>query len=122
MVALRKSLNFKETKFIECSQCPCLMMLTRSRFGLCYVCPCGEVHGANQQTGEALGIPADKETRQLRVKAHQIFDNWWKQKGLKRRRAYRQLALLLNLEQKDCHIAMFDKVQCLKLINILERL
>lgn len=60
-----------------------------------------------------LGIPVDKETRQLRIKAHEAFDALWQPMGSVskeyRSAAYRWLAE--ELDVYDPHIAEMDKEQ-----------
>lgn len=82
-----------------------------SRYPLCQA-----AHGADPQ-GNPLGIPANKETKQARIVAHNKFDGYWKAKGLHRNQAYKLLQDLMELEPKDAHIAMFNKEQCLELVK-----
>jgi ssDNA-binding Zn-finger/Zn-ribbon topoisomerase 1 len=70
---------------LTCPICEKKMILrTDSRFkkhGLWYSCvdfpACRGAHGAHKD-GEPLGKPADQETKDLRVQAHQLFDQIWK--------------------------------------------
>jgi ssDNA-binding Zn-finger/Zn-ribbon topoisomerase 1 len=77
---------------------------------------CEAAHGANPD-GTPLGIPANKETKQARMAAHDKFDPYWKQKGLHRNQAYKLLQDLMGLSPTEAHIAMFSKEQCIELIN-----
>lgn len=81
---------------------------------------CQAAHGADP-SGNPLGKPANKETKQARIGAHEKFDSYWKQKGLQRNQAYKLLQDIMELSPKDAHIAMFSKEQCLELIKRLER-
>lgn len=67
-------------------------------------------------SGEPLGTPADPETRQWRIKAHDAFDRVWKQWGYTREEAYNLLSLLMNVPLKDAHIANFNLEQCKKVV------
>jgi len=58
--------------------------------------------------------PADYETRQERIKAHDLFDIIWKSGKLKRTTAYRMLAMYLDTKSEDTHIGMFDKETAIK--------
>jgi hypothetical protein len=103
---------------VFCPSCYCCMMLREGKYGKYYECVCGLLHGAHPD-GSLLGIPADRRTRKLRVKAHKVFDSWWKSLGLKRKKAYRHLAIIMSVPQQKAHIAMFDEEQCRTLINLL---
>jgi len=109
-------------KRLLCPKCGSLMTLRDSRFGKFYGCSafpkCKETHGAHQGTGEPLGIPANKETRQARIQAHDAFDKIWKSRQMKRQEAYHWLSGQLGIERKACHIGMFNKEQCQKVIAI----
>ena len=108
-------------KTLTCPGCGGLMYLKKGKHGKFYGCTnfpeCREVHCAHQDTGEPMGIPADKETRQWRLKAHEVFDKLWRNGGWKRSEAYRWLAKVMGLDKKEAHIGMFDMAQCKKLIR-----
>lgn len=88
-----------------------------------YGCPryplCTEIHGAHEN-GEPYGVPADKETRQLRIVAHEAFDKFWKEGIIRRQFAYECLQECLGLTSSEAHIGKFTKEQCLKLIDAIE--
>lgn len=73
-----------------------------------------------------MGILADRETRSLRRKAHEIFDPIWQyyiysgRKSHKDARgsAYVWLAKKMNLLIDDCHIGKFDRQKCQRVIEI----
>lgn len=69
---------------------------------------CGATVGTfKKDTDIAMGLLADKETSQMRVKVHRLFDRFWK--GNKtRKRNYQKLANELGIEEENCHFAMMD--------------
>lgn len=95
------------------------MVLRPSRFGQFWGCEnfpeCRATHGAHPD-GRPLGHPADRETKQFRIQAHEIFDRWWHSRNMKRSEAYRAMQRLMDLSPDQAHIAMFDKEQCQQLI------
>ncbi len=112
--------------FVSCATCHREMRLCNTPHGVGYVCgECGARHGAHQKTGEPLGQPAkDKETRQLRVDAHEALDALWRGRGAKmtRDQAYAWLAEEMGLTSTECHIARFDAAQCEIAIRLCEGL
>ncbi len=107
---------------IFCPSCNVLMVFRQSRYGAFYGCPnypeCDMAHGANQKTGQPLGTPADKETRQWRVKAHKVFDKLWTTNLMTRKDAYDFMHEAFALNSEDAHIAKFDSKQCAYLCAI----
>lgn len=67
--------------------------------------------------------PADAETRQLRHKCHEAFDPLWKEKRRFRNRwrAYKWLIAVMGTRPERTHIGMFDRQQCMRLLELLER-
>jgi ssDNA-binding Zn-finger/Zn-ribbon topoisomerase 1 len=113
------------------------MVLRESRYGLMYGCSqypqCRGTHGAHAD-GAPLGRPADGETKKLRIRAHELFDQLWKP-GLHpgiaslvnrfendRQTAYRWLQQSMNLTRDQAHIGNFDKAECEALIRHLKKL
>lgn len=92
--------------------------LADKRFFRC--APCGAYVGCHQGTWTPLGRLANAALRQAKVAAHAAFDRLWQFKmnrdGLKkheaRGRAYAWLAGEMGIDPKDCHIGMFDVVEC----------
>ena len=86
---------------------------------MCYWCKdCDAYVGTHNNTDRPLGIMANKELRQLRMKCHAKFDGLWKSGYLKRRQAYKYLSELM--EKGEAHIGGFNKEECLKCLNKLE--
>lgn len=78
-------------------------------------------HGAHANSGEPLGTPANKETKEWRMKAHKIFDNLWKSGKMKRQEAYKWMQINLALDSRDAHIGKFDIDTCKWLIECIEK-
>lgn len=115
---------------MDCPECDGKLVLKDGKFGIFYGCEryretgCKGAHNCHKRTAEPLGIPADWETRQLRKKAHEVFDLLWKAKSLSnmsRQDAYRWMQANLGLSESDAHIAKLDKAGCEKLIRAVDR-
>lgn len=113
-----------------CPECGSDLILRESKkykriFWGCITFPeCDSGHGAYQYgelRGEPLGIPANKETKQWRMKAHAIFDKLWKDKLMSRKDAYKHLQLIMSIPKDIAHISMFNIYQCKKLIEVLNK-
>lgn len=112
---------------LKCPECGGIMCLKTGQYGWFYGCvrwpECRAIHSAHKsgpQEGLPLGIPADAETRKLRIEVHVRFDRLWRTKE-GRRRAYAVMAGHLGISTADCHISRFDKGACLKAIGLLEQ-
>jgi len=111
---------------VKCPEpgCKSNLKLRDSKYGIFYGCPrwpdCDGKHGAHQATGEPLGIPATKETREARIQAHAEFDKLWlgPKKVMSRRDAYKVMAEEMGMDK--LHIGSLDKAQCEKLISLLK--
>lgn len=57
---------------------------------------------------------ANKEIRELRKKAHELFDPLWQTGLMKRKEAYKKLAKFLDL--KEAHISWLTKEQLMLVI------
>lgn len=84
---------------------------------------CHKVSVKHSHTGtEPLGRLADKNLRYWKSQAHMAFDPLWKDGEKKyfksRAKAYNWLADVLNLENKDCHIGLFDVYYCKQVIEV----
>lgn len=91
---------------------------TETQYGVRYSCPvggCTVVLWAG-----STSTPADYETRQVRIRAHDAFDRLWKSGSLTRYACYRQLAKYLKLSREQVHIGMFDIKQCEAVIQFSE--
>lgn len=66
--------------------------------------------------GMTLGRLANKELRSWKKQAHEAFDKLWRDKHIGRDTAYENLADALNIPDKYCHIGMFKKDTCIKVV------
>ena len=85
-----------------------------------YICkPCGAWVGVHKDSKKfaPLGVLANAELREARIKAHAAFDSLWKNK-MTRRDAYKWLMKRLGLSSKQCHIGMFDVYMCKKVVEV----
>lgn len=114
-------------KIPQCADCNSPMVLRKSikyksPFWGCSKYPdCKGTHGAHPD-GRPLGVPANAETKQWRIKAHDIFDTLWKcsQISMTRKKAYALLAKELGVE--EVHIGESDIEACKKIIKASEKL
>ena len=74
--------------------------------------------GVHAITGEPLGRLANKELRELKKKAHSMFDPLWKFGKMTRTEAYAWLSTRLGLSLAECHIGMFDEETCRRVIEL----
>lgn len=67
--------------------------------------------------------PADATTRKIRIVAHCAFDALWKghSKMLNRRYAYEMLSKHMGLPGEKTHIGMFDRNQCVEVLNFVTK-
>lgn len=84
--------------------------------GFCYFCTeCGAYVGTHtRRPFEAMGILADRDMRQMKMKCHEIFDQKWKGKKHKhhaRDLAYQRLAKKMKIDVADCHFGYMDMEQ-----------
>jgi hypothetical protein len=92
-------------------------------YGLIWICPsypdCDAyvgVHKSGEYMNYPLGSLADKELRELRKKAHSVFDTIWKTSRLERGQAYRWMQEIMKIDHVlDCHIAEMNPKQCQEL-------
>ena len=90
------------------------------KYDKCYLCRNCRASVGTHPNGDPLGILANKELKELKMKAHALFDPYWKERGWKRHTAYRKLSKAMGMSMEDCHFGHFDKDTLLKAISILE--
>ena len=96
-----------------------------SRFWGCTRFPeCRGTHSAHAD-GTPHGTPADGPTKQWRIKAHESFDQLWKdRKGrravMRRGQAYVWMREAMGLSEEDAHISRMNSEQCQKLIRLVD--
>ena len=84
-----------------------------------YLCaPCDAYVGCHPNSVNPLGRLANEELRKAKMLAHRAFDPMWRDGNLNRRTAYCWLAERLGIEEKECHIGMFDVDMCKKVIQV----
>lgn len=92
--------------------------------GKCYLCTeCGAYVGTHKpRPREAMGILANKEMRDMKMKCHDLFDKKWlgaKNKRKARQSAYMDLAEKLKINISECHFGYFDLPTLNKAYQIL---
>lgn len=108
-----------------CPECEGSLVLRLSKYGLFYGCNnypiCKATHGAHPD-GTPLGIPANKETKAWRIKAHQVFDKLFEGENavMIRDEAYAYMQTIMNLSEEQAHISKFDVEHCKELIDLLD--
>ena len=120
--------NPGEVKDLKCPEpgCDGELVLKPSKYGQFYGCTnwaktgCPGAHGAHPD-GTPLGIPASKETKQARMKAHAAFDRLWKGRGarMNRHQAYVWMRRAMCMTEAEAHIGRFTIEQCEALCRIL---
>ena len=109
---------------INCGDCGAKMLLKKGEFGLFYGCirypVCKGVHGAHQNSGKPLGIPANRETIEWRKRAHAVLDPYVAKWFKNRREGYVFLQNIMGLNASEAHIGKFNIEQCKKLITLIE--
>ena len=105
---------------INCGECGAIMILRSSKHGQFYGCSrfphCQGTHGAHAD-GKPFGTPATKETKRARVRAHNVFEQWWYDKNIQRRHAYARLKEHFGFE---VHIGESDIAMCESIIKFCE--
>ena len=69
-----------------------------------------------------LGVPANRELRRIRARAHKAFDAVWQQGYMSRTDAYCWMADFMGLRRQDAHIGQFGAYQCEMVIGKCESL
>jgi ssDNA-binding Zn-finger/Zn-ribbon topoisomerase 1 len=112
---------------IKCPECGAPMVLKKTRkylhrdgtprlfYACCRYPKCRATHGAHPD-GRPLGFPANAETKQARIKAHELFDQLWEDGKMNRHEAYAWLAEKMNAA--EVHIGNMDKTECETVIKI----
>ena len=104
-----------------CPDCQSPMVLRSGGYGNYLQCSkYPQCRGSQNATpfGEPKGVPTDTETKQARILAHRVFDPLWRTGGMARGDAYRWLSEAMGIAKGQCHIANFDKDQCLRVVEI----
>lgn len=108
-----------------CPVCGDKLALKPSKHGCFYSCvnfpACKGSHGAHPD-GRPLGTPATLEVKLLRQEVHRLFDPVWRAPDARMHRteAYKWLAGLLGITPDECHIGLFGKERCERVIELLK--
>lgn len=107
--------------YMRCPDCGAGMVKRDGKFGAFYGCstfPACKGSVPCNKAGDVTATPANAETRELRRRAHIVFDALWKGGAVKggRRGAYRWLRKVMDVTADKAHIAQFNKEQCELLI------
>lgn len=106
-------------------------------YGPAWICEgypaCDAFVGCHPGTETPLGTLADYRTRQARKAAHAVFDAIWRRRWLVKRSQdrryskamarggrYKALAAELGIPVDQCHIGMFDRETCERVIRICQ--
>lgn len=126
----------KGVRKLVCPYCGRNAVMTTSKrvyqgrdYGLIYLCPdypnCDSYVGCHKGTANPLGRMADPVLRKAKTLAHRAFDPLWADPRNKvfrnRKEAYRWLAERLGLDERDCHVGMFDVAACEKVVEVCHR-
>lgn len=85
-----------------------------------YVCrPCGAYVGCHPGSINPLGVLANKEHREAKMKAHKTFDPIWQTGKMLRSDAYQWLADQMGIKKKECHIGQFSIADCARVVEIV---
>jgi ssDNA-binding Zn-finger/Zn-ribbon topoisomerase 1 len=111
---------------VICPYCGSHALLRHSRevygrtYGFMWVCTnfpeCDAYVGAHKNSNKPLGTLANKELRDLRVRAHNVFDRVWRQGGLTRSQAYKLLREKMGMTEDEAHIAKMNAEQCKRVL------
>jgi ssDNA-binding Zn-finger/Zn-ribbon topoisomerase 1 len=110
---------------LKCPDCGDGMTLKEGKHGLTYFCDkfphCRGNHKASKR-GKPMGIPANEQTRKLRIEAHIALERLYKGKEaiMTKTEAYGFLAYSMRLKPKQAHISRFNEHQCKVLKALLD--
>lgn len=95
---------------MEIKICPihnCSLAAHDTKYGIRFQCP---MAGCTVVCWDgSTSTPADYETRQARMAAHDVFDHLWKSGLFTRKEAYKKLSKYLNIPARYTHIGLFDE-------------
>ena len=73
---------------------------------------CGARVGLHPFTAIPLGTLADDRTREARIAAKAVFQDWRENHRLDRSEAYAALAKEMGIPRNECHFGWFDEARC----------
>ena len=84
-----------------------------------YLClNCNARVGCHKGTTRPLGNLANEVLRLKRMETHQVFDGFWKRRGMTRTGAYKWLAAQMDISEKRAHIGSFEMDACEQVIRL----
>lgn len=90
--------------------------------GKCYLCRDCKASVGTHNDGSPLGRLSNREMKELKKKAHAMFDPIWRvQKELKRGDLYGRLANKMSISKNDCHFGHFGVEELHQAIAILQQ-
>ena len=82
---------------------------------------CNARVGCHKGTTRPLGNLANETLRMKRKETHQIFDSFWRERGMTRTQGYHWMAKKLRLSVQLAHIGGFEMDRCQRLIDLCEK-
>lgn len=92
--------------------------LAGKKFWRCEPCQAHVGVHAESPSFEPLGRLANKELRNWKQRAHDVFDPLWKRGLYTRHEAYALLQAKMGLAKNQAHIGMMDVDQCKQVVQI----
>lgn len=90
--------------------------------GMCYLCTnCRAYVGVHTGTKTALGILANDEMKYWKIKCHDLFDTFWKNRKNQRNYLYKRLANQMKIARSHCHFGHFNLDELKKAYSIISR-
>lgn len=84
-----------------------------------YLCQnCNARVGCHKGTKRPLGNVANEVLRLKRMETHQVFDAFWKSKGMTRTQGYKWLARQMDIPERHAHIGGFEMDDCQRVIAL----
>lgn len=82
---------------------------------------CNARVGCHKGSKRPLGNVANEMLRLKRMETHQVYDAFWKRRGMTRTQAYKWLAEQMKIPEKQAHIGGFEMDQCQQVIDLCNR-
>lgn len=79
---------------------------------------CNARVGCHRGSKRPLGNLANEVLRLKRMETHQVYDAFWKSKGMTRTQAYKWLAERMQIPEQQAHIGSFEMDQCQRVIDL----
>ena len=110
----------KQHNLVICPVCHSPMGLEKGRYGLYYRClrypKCKANHSAFSN-GDPMGFPADRKTRQKRIKLHKLLKRVWNDKDLKERK---KMYDWLKQNSENGHVSLMNWEEVNQVIKKIE--